>query len=85
MFKSDSHPTRFSAKASSATPALDDNRPPSKAAITFFALMAGKENGNNISSDMMGMAGAGSSKNWSKQQILTTYQNLKLYPPLSAE
>ena len=36
-------PTRFSAKASNVTPPSDDRRPPSKAAITFFGLMAGKE------------------------------------------
>jgi len=50
-------PTRFSAKANNATPPSDDNRPPSKAAITFFGLMVGKENGNSVSSDMADVAG----------------------------
>jgi hypothetical protein len=50
-------PTRFSAKANSATPPSDDNRPPSKAAITFFGLMAGKGNGNSVSSSMADVAG----------------------------
>ena len=49
-------PTRFSAKAKSVTPPSDDKRPPSKAAITFFGLIAGNVNGNSVSSGMVDVA-----------------------------
>jgi hypothetical protein len=59
---------------------LDDNQPPSKEAITFFGLLAGKANGSSVSAGLADMAGSGSSRNLAKQQILATYQYLNLYP-----
>ncbi|MGI9438015.1 MAG: hypothetical protein ACR2Q4_24815, partial [Geminicoccaceae bacterium] len=65
-----------------ATPPSDDNRPPSKAAITFFGLMAGKENGNSVASGVVDMAGSWLSKISPQQRILALYHDVTLYPPI---
>ena len=47
-------PIRRAASASNITPPSDDNRPPSKAAVSFFPRTAGNQNGRVVSSDMAG-------------------------------
>src|SRR6476646_195857 len=49
-------PRRRSAIARSITPPFEVSRPPSKAAVTFLASTAGKENGSIVSSIMAGVA-----------------------------
>src|SRR6478752_2186681 len=49
-------PRRRSAIARSITPPFEVSRPPSKAAVTFLASTAGKENGRIVSSVMAGVA-----------------------------
>src|SRR6202790_2729516 len=49
-------PRRRSAIARSITPPFEVRRPPSKAAVTFLARMAGNEKGRIVSSGMAGVA-----------------------------
>src|ERR1700674_5601511 len=49
-------PRRRSALARSITPPFEVRRPPSKAAVTFLARMAGNEKGRIVSSVMAGVA-----------------------------
>src|ERR1700693_3525588 len=54
--KLSAQPRRRSAIARSITPPFEVRRPPSKAAVTFLARMAGNEKGRIVSSVMAGVA-----------------------------
>ena len=66
--------------ASTRTPASEISRPPSKASITSFSSMAGKEFGDSVSSGTADIAEAALSKSLSRQGIPAIYQIPTLYP-----
>src|SRR5271156_5161283 len=63
-------PSRRSAIANSITPPSEVRRPPSKAAVTFLARMAGNENGRGFSLVMASGALAGGDQDRCSNQIL---------------
>ena len=74
-------PNRRSARESSMTPPSELSRPPSKAAVTFFAPTAGNENGRRLSLVMAGGAVVERAADRCKQPNPTLYQRYMPRPP----